>query len=192
MQRCCIHCQVTITASVLCMMFVAINRYYAIVHPLRRHLRFRKPKLTGPFIWIGSLVSMSVFLLIYWRTTIIRLFISWVIQMGVLEGYTSSCSSSTISSPWPLFLFCILHFMEFMVPCCTWSEYFERKSSATGNLQEKSGSDAHYCYLCLCPLLAPTTSGPHDDHHSRIKDLPTYTADCQLCVFLVWTRQQCR
>ena len=55
---------VTITASVLCLMFMAIDRYYAIVHPLRRHLWFRKPKLTVPFIWIGSLVSMSIFLVI--------------------------------------------------------------------------------------------------------------------------------
>ena len=43
---------------------MAIDRYYAIVHPLRRHLWFRKPKLTVPFIWIGSLVSMSIFLVI--------------------------------------------------------------------------------------------------------------------------------
>ena len=55
---------VTITASVLCLTFMAIDRYYAIVHPLRRHLWFRKPKLTVPFIWIGSLVSMSIFLVI--------------------------------------------------------------------------------------------------------------------------------
>ena len=55
---------VTITASVLCLIFMAIDRYYAIVHPLRRHLWFRKPKLTVPFIWIGSLVSMSIFLVI--------------------------------------------------------------------------------------------------------------------------------
>ena len=55
---------VTITASVLCLTFMAIDRYYAIVHPLRRHLWFRKPKLTVPFIWIASLVSMSIFLVI--------------------------------------------------------------------------------------------------------------------------------
>ena len=52
---------VSITASVLCLTFMAIDRYYAIVHPLRRHLWFRKPKLIVPFIWIGSLVSMSIF-----------------------------------------------------------------------------------------------------------------------------------
>ena len=104
---------VTITASVLCLMFMAIDRYYAIVHPLRRHLWFRKPKLIVPFIWIGSLVSMSIFHLFKpWRTTIILpiaryLFTSWVIQIGLFEEYTCSFSSSTISSPWSLFLFCI-------------------------------------------------------------------------------------
>ncbi|CAH3150257.1 unnamed protein product [Pocillopora meandrina] len=55
---------VTLTASILCLTFIAINRYYTIVHPLSRHLWFRKPKLTVPFIWIGSLVSMSIFLVI--------------------------------------------------------------------------------------------------------------------------------
>nr|XP_058958999.1 prolactin-releasing peptide receptor-like [Pocillopora verrucosa] len=55
---------VTLTASILCLTFMAIDRYYAIVHPLRRHLWFRKPKLTVPFIWIGSLVSMSIFLVV--------------------------------------------------------------------------------------------------------------------------------
>ena len=31
---------VTLTASILCLTFMAIDRYYAIVHPLRRHLWF--------------------------------------------------------------------------------------------------------------------------------------------------------
>ncbi|XP_027035899.1 allatostatin-A receptor-like [Pocillopora damicornis] len=52
------------SASILSLTFMAIDRYYAIVHPLRRHLWFRKPKLTVPFIWIWSLVSMSIFLVI--------------------------------------------------------------------------------------------------------------------------------
>ncbi|CAH3150238.1 unnamed protein product [Pocillopora meandrina] len=52
---------VNLSASILCLTFMAIDRYYAIVHPLRRHLWFRKPKLTVPFIWIWPLVSMSIF-----------------------------------------------------------------------------------------------------------------------------------
>ena len=77
---------VTLTASILCLTFMAIDRYYAIVHPLRRHFWFRKPKLTVPFIWIGSLVSMSVFLVIqtpiygFIKAIVVIRVISWEID----------------------------------------------------------------------------------------------------------------
>ena len=51
----------TLTASILCLTVIAMDRYCTIVHPLRRNLWFRKPKLTVPFIWIFSLASMSIF-----------------------------------------------------------------------------------------------------------------------------------
>ncbi|XP_022797121.1 prolactin-releasing peptide receptor-like [Stylophora pistillata] len=53
---------VSVTASILCLTLMAIDRYYAIVHPLRRHLWFRKYKITVPLIWIWSLASMAIFL----------------------------------------------------------------------------------------------------------------------------------
>ena len=49
----------TLTASILCLTCMAIDRYYAIVHPFRRHLWFRKPKLIVPLVWILSVASMS-------------------------------------------------------------------------------------------------------------------------------------
>ncbi|PFX12739.1 Tachykinin-like peptides receptor 86C [Stylophora pistillata] len=51
----------TLTASILCLTVIALDRYYTIVHHLRRNLWFRRPKLTVPFIWIFSLASMSIF-----------------------------------------------------------------------------------------------------------------------------------
>ncbi|XP_078370444.1 QRFP-like peptide receptor [Oculina patagonica] len=51
---------VTITASILCLTFMAIDKFYAVVYPFRRHLWFRKPKLLTPLIWILSMALMSV------------------------------------------------------------------------------------------------------------------------------------
>ena len=51
---------VTLTASILCLTCMAIDRYYAIVHPFRGKFCFRKPKLIVPLIWISSMASMSI------------------------------------------------------------------------------------------------------------------------------------
>ena len=51
---------VTITASILCLTFMAIDKFYAVVYPFRRHLWFRKAHLLTPLIWILSMVLMSI------------------------------------------------------------------------------------------------------------------------------------
>ena len=54
---------VTVMASILCLVFMAIDRYYAVVRPLnRRSLWFRKAKLVSPVVWIMSMVLMSAWL----------------------------------------------------------------------------------------------------------------------------------
>ena len=58
---CCIPFPVS-SISVPVHSFSDVPKYHR--HNQCRHLWFRKPKLTVPFIWIGSLVSMSVFLVI--------------------------------------------------------------------------------------------------------------------------------
>ena len=51
---------VTITASILCLTCMAIDRYYAVVYPFRRHLWFRKPKILTPLVWFLSTTFMSI------------------------------------------------------------------------------------------------------------------------------------
>ena len=51
---------VTVIASIFCLIFIAVDRFYAIVYPLRRRGWFRKPKVLTPLLWMLSLALMSV------------------------------------------------------------------------------------------------------------------------------------
>ena len=59
----------TITTSILCLTFMAIDRFYAVVYPFRRLLWFRKPKVLTPVVWLLSMAFMSivpVFVVLQW------------------------------------------------------------------------------------------------------------------------------
>ena len=52
-------------ASILCLAFMAIDRYYAVVCPLnRRSLWFRKARFVTPLVWIMSMAAMSILLVV--------------------------------------------------------------------------------------------------------------------------------
>ena len=54
----------SITASILCLTSMALDRCVAVVYPLRRLQWFRKPKFLVPLIWILSSALMSICLVI--------------------------------------------------------------------------------------------------------------------------------
>ena len=59
----------TITTSILCLTFMAVDRFYAVVYPFRRLLWFRKPKVLTPVVWLLSMAFMSivpVFVVLQW------------------------------------------------------------------------------------------------------------------------------
>ena len=47
-------------ASIFCLTVMAIDRYFAVAHPFRRSIWFRKPKIITPIIWISSMALMSI------------------------------------------------------------------------------------------------------------------------------------
>ena len=55
---------VSIAASIITILVVSIDRFYAIFYPLRGRL-FRKPKIMSVIIWVSSVLLMSPFLLLY-------------------------------------------------------------------------------------------------------------------------------
>lgn len=56
----------TSMASILCLVFMAIDRFYAVFYPLMaRDVWFRKAKIVSPMIWISSTASMAIMPFIY-------------------------------------------------------------------------------------------------------------------------------
>ena len=56
----------TLIASILCLVFMAIDRYCAIVCPLSVHsVWFRKAKFVTPLIWVMSIALMAIMPVIY-------------------------------------------------------------------------------------------------------------------------------
>ena len=51
---------VSTIASVFCLTVMAFDRYFAVVHPFRRSIWFRQPKIITPIIWISSAALMSM------------------------------------------------------------------------------------------------------------------------------------
>ena len=49
-----------VIAFIVCLIFIAVDRFCAIVYPLRRRAWFRKPKVVTPLLWILSIALMSV------------------------------------------------------------------------------------------------------------------------------------
>jgi len=50
----------TVMASILCLTFTALDRFYAVVYPFRRQVWFRKAKFLTPLIWLLSVALMSI------------------------------------------------------------------------------------------------------------------------------------
>ena len=51
---------VSCLASIFCLTVMAFDRYFAVVHPFRQSIWFRKPKIITPIIWISSMALMSI------------------------------------------------------------------------------------------------------------------------------------
>ena len=50
----------TISTSIICLTFMAIDRFYAVVYPFQRLLWFPRPKILTPVVWILSMALMCI------------------------------------------------------------------------------------------------------------------------------------
>ena len=50
----------TISTSIICLTFMAVDRFYAVVYPFRGLLWFRRPKILTPLVWILSMAFMCI------------------------------------------------------------------------------------------------------------------------------------
>ena len=50
----------TISTSIFCLTFMAVDRFYAVIYPLKRLLWFRRPKVLTPVVWILPIALMSI------------------------------------------------------------------------------------------------------------------------------------
>ena len=50
----------TISTSILCLAFMAVDRFYAVVYPFRRLLWFRRPQILTPIVWILPMALMCM------------------------------------------------------------------------------------------------------------------------------------
>ena len=51
---------VSMTASIFSLVVMAFDRYFAVIHPLKRMIWFRRAKIISPVIWIASWTLMAV------------------------------------------------------------------------------------------------------------------------------------
>ena len=51
---------VSTIASIFCLTVMAFDRYFAVVHPFRQSIWFRKPQIITPIIWMSSIALMSI------------------------------------------------------------------------------------------------------------------------------------
>ena len=51
---------VSTMASIFCLTVMAFDRYFAVMHPFRKSIWFRNPKIITPIIWISSILLMSI------------------------------------------------------------------------------------------------------------------------------------
>ena len=56
---------VLMTASIFSLVVMAFDRYFAVIHPFRRIIWFRKAKIIIPVIWIASCTLMAVTSVVY-------------------------------------------------------------------------------------------------------------------------------
>ena len=152
---------VTIAASILSLMFMAIDRYLAVLFPLRNFTTFRRPKLLTLVIWLVSVIAMVPAAVLWTVDSGFCVAVFTVFgtdKMQGMRGYylylfsvvLPNSALGDICALWP----CLL---QIVAPTDAWIGNFRNRATQRGN-KTKSGAHSYHNHRCLRCLLAPNSS----------------------------------
>ena len=143
---------VSMTASIFSLVVMAFDRYFAVIHPLKRMIWFRRAKIILPVIWIASWTLMVVTPFSY--------------MVGDSLGKCFYTDEHIPRVPFWTYLLLINYIMPLaiiscakdMVPRNSWPTWIFQTPARWAYSKEKSCSNAHYCCGGFCGLLVSYAS----------------------------------
>ena len=141
---------VNLAASILCLVVMAVDRYYAIISPLNRGLLwFRNAKIATPVIWFVAMtvVSMTLFFLWpRWRQWLLVWFLRfWKRlrdQIASILYFVRVCHHLHYSVGYNFSSLCKNRSQSLVSPNA-WASSFWKPAAARGYHKKESRSNAH-------------------------------------------------
>ena len=166
------------TASIFSLVVMAFDRHFAVIHPLKRMIWFRRAKIIPPVIWIASctLMVISPFSFMV-RDSLGKCFYTDE-HIPRVPFWTYLLLINYIMPP------AIISCAKDMVPRDSWPTWIFQTPARWADSKEKSCSNAHYCCGGFCGLLVSHASASHEHCSDSWNNLAPH---CYLLYLLAWS-----